>query len=83
MELLPTFRRGSEEASYYFIDRYLFSNASGLAGGMFPLDKLAAALRVVAVDVREHYGSVLSGDDATWGKIVALLTAPQEKRVLP
>jgi len=83
MELLPTFHRGTQQAAYYFIDRYLFSNASGFGGAMFPLDKLAAALRVVATDVREHYGLVLSGDDATWRKIVALLSAPQEKRVLP
>jgi len=81
--LLPTFHRGAQQAGYYFIDRYLFANASGFQGAMFPLDKLAAALRVVATDVREHYGAVLSGDDATWRKIVALLSAPQEKRVLP
>jgi hypothetical protein len=83
MELLPTFHRGAQQAGYYFIDRYLFSNASGFGGAMFPLDKLAAALRVVATDVREHYGLVLSGDDVTWRKIVALLNAPREKRVLP
>ena len=83
MELLPTFHRGTQRAGYYFIDRYLFSNASGFGGAMFPLDKLAAALRVVATDIREHYGAVLSGDDATWRKIVALLNAPRVKGVLP
>jgi hypothetical protein len=83
MELLPTFHRGAQQASYYFIDRYLFSNASGFGGAMFPLDKLAAALRVVVTDIREHYGAVLSGDDTTWHKIGSLLSAPREKRVLP
>lgn len=58
----------------------MFTNASGFHGAMFPLDKLAAALRVVATDVREHYGAVLSGDDATWQKITALRNAPREKR---
>jgi len=42
-----------------------------------------AALHAVAVDVREHYGLVLSGDDTTWRKIVAMQNAPREKRVLP
>jgi hypothetical protein len=83
MELLPIFHRGAEQASYYSIDRYLFANASGYGGAMFPLDKLAATLHAVAVDVREHYGLVLSGDDTTWRKIVAMLNAPREKRVLP
>jgi len=83
MELVPVFHRGAQQCDYYFIDRYLFANASGFHGAMFPLDKLAAALRVVATDMRDHYGLVLSGDDATWQKIVALLNAPREKRVLP
>ena len=83
MELVPSFHRGAERASYHFIDRYLFANASGYGGAMFPVDKLAAALHAVAVDVREHYGLVLSGDDTTWRKIVAMQNAPREKRVLP
>jgi hypothetical protein len=80
LELIPMFHRGTQQASYLFIDRYLFSNASGYAGAMFPLDKLPAALHAVATDIREHYGAVLSGDDATWAKISALLSTPQEKR---
>ncbi len=83
MELVPVFHRGAQQCDYYFIDHYLFTNASGFHGAMFPLDKLAAALRVVATDIREHYGAVLSGDDATWKKIVTLRNAPREKRGLP
>ena len=84
MELIPVFHRGAQRCEYLFIDHYLFANASGFHGPMFPLDKLAAALRVVATDIREHYELVLSGDDATWCKIVALQSAPREhKRVLP
>ena len=83
MELVPVFHRGVQHCDYYFIDRYLFASASGFHGAMFPLDKLAAALRVVATDIHEHYELVLSGDDATWRKIMALQNAPREKRVLP
>jgi hypothetical protein len=83
MELVPIFYRGKDEVSYYFIDRYLFSNTSGYAGAMFPLDKLATPIRNIANDIKQHYGLVLVGDDATWKKIMALLNAPTEKRVLP
>jgi hypothetical protein len=42
MELVPSFHRGAERASYHFIDRHLFANASGYGGAMFPVDKLTA-----------------------------------------
>jgi len=84
MELVPVFYRGAQQCDYHFIDHYLFANASGFHGAMFPFDKLAAALRVVATDIREHFELVLSGDDVTWRKIVALQSAPREhRRVLP
>jgi hypothetical protein len=83
MELMPMFCRGKEKVSYYFIDRYLFSNASGYAGCMFPLNKLAEPIQKIALDIKANYGLVLSGDNTTWGKIMALANAPQEKRVLP
>ena len=80
MEFFPTFSRGSTEANYYFIDYYLFANRSGYGGGMFPLDKLAAAIANIASDIRENYGSILAGDETTWTKISALLNAPREKK---
>jgi hypothetical protein len=83
MELMPMFCRGKDKVSYYFIDRYLFSNASGYAGCMFPLNKLAEPIQKIAHDIKNNYSLVLSGDDMTWKKIVALANAPQEKRALP
>jgi hypothetical protein len=83
MELQPIFQRGSTQIDYFFADRYMFENTSGYAGAMFPLDKLADALRVVASDIRDHYRLVLSGDDSSWKKLIALLSAPQTKRGLP
>ena len=83
MELVPVFHRGAQQCDYYFLDQHLFANASGFHGAMFPLNKLAAALHVVATDVRENFEPVLSGDNATWQKIAALLNAPRVKRGLP
>lgn len=84
MELVPVFHRGAQRCEYLFIDHYLFANAGGFHGPMFPLDKLGAALRAVATDIRDHYELVLSGDDAIWRKIAVLQAAPREnKRVLP
>ena len=83
MELLPVFHRAKEQAGYFFIDRYIFSNASGYSGAMFPLDKLANALHVVARDIQQHYDLILSGDDAMWQNILAMFNAPTRKRTLP
>lgn len=83
MELIPMFHRGKDAVSYYFVDRYLFSNASGYAGAMFPLDKLAAPICNIAQDIQKNYGAVLAGDEATWKKIMALVNAPKEKAFLP
>ena len=83
MELIPIFYRGKEQASYYFIDHYLFSNASGYAGAMFPLDKLASPIRNIAQDIQKNYQPILAGDEIIWKKIMALVNAPKEKRVLP
>ena len=83
MELVPMFHRGNDKVSYFFIDQYLFSNASGYAGCMFPLDKLAEPIRNIAQDIQKNYGLVLAGDEATWIKIMALANAPTEKRMFP
>jgi hypothetical protein len=83
MELMPMFCRGKDKVNYYFIDRYLFSNASGYAGCMFPLNKLAEPIQKIARDIKENYNLILVGNDATWEKIMALANAPQKKHTLP
>src|SRR5690606_19009069 len=63
-----------------FLDLNLHANASGLAGVMFPHDKLTDIIDRVASDIEQHYDTVLRGDPTVWHKIEKLLAAPQEKK---
>lgn len=74
------FRRGKIAAPYLFLDHNLHANASGLAGTMFQLDKLAPVIEEVAKDIEKNYAAVLLGDAAVWLKIEKLVLAPREKK---
>ena len=80
MEFQVLMRRGAAEAPYLFLDLNLRANASGLAGVMFPHDKLTDIIDRVASDIEQHYDAVLRGDPTVWHKIEKLLAAPQEKK---
>jgi hypothetical protein len=84
MELEVVFKRGRIAASYLFLDHNLHANASGLAGVMFPFEKLSPVIESVARDIQANYGAVLQGDPSVWQKIEKLVLAPREKkRFLP
>jgi hypothetical protein len=80
MELEIVFKKGKIAAPYLFLDHHLRANASGLAGIMFPHDKLAPVIDAAAKDIEANYGAVLRGDGAVWQKIEKLVLAPREKR---
>lgn len=80
VELEVVFKKGRIAASYLFLDHNLHSNASGLAGVMFPFEKLSPVIDSVAKDIRANYGAVLLGDAAVWQKIEKLVLAPREKK---
>lgn len=73
------FDRGGIETDYLFIDRELFGQRSGLDGNMFRPQNLAPIIELVAADIRDHFGSVLRGDDTEWARIQRLLDAPRPK----
>ena len=77
------FARAGVVVDYLFIDRELFARRSGLHGNMFVPEKLAPVIALVASDVREHFGSILEGDDKTWAHIKHLVDAPKSKARLP
>jgi len=52
---------------------------SGLHGNMFPPQKLAPVIDLVAADIRAHFNPVLKGDDTEWTRIKRLLEAPKGK----
>jgi hypothetical protein len=66
------FTRAGITASYLAIDRDLFDRRSGFHGDMFPPQKLEATMERIADDFREHYDSILSGDEAEWTRIARL-----------
>ena len=76
MEFDIVFQKEESRASYLFLDHNLFSNASGLSGPMFPIDKLAPVIEDVARDISIHYGGILSGEIRIWTKIKKLRSAP-------
>jgi hypothetical protein len=80
MELDVVFKKGPVAAPYLFLDHNLHANASGLAGCMFPFDKLAPVIESVAKDIRAHYEAVLLGDAAAWRKIEKIVLASREKK---
>jgi hypothetical protein len=77
------FQRAAVVADYLFIDRELFGWRSGLHGNMFAPQKLAPIVDRIADDIRDHFGPILAGDEAAWGRIKKMLDAPKEKRRLP
>lgn len=84
MELEIIFKKEKIAAPYLFLDHNLRANASGLAGCMFPFDKLAPVIDAIAKDIELNYGAVLRGDASVWQKIGKLVLAPKErKRYLP
>ncbi len=76
MEFEVTFQKEAARASYLFIDHNIFSNASGLAGPMFPVEKLAPIIADVALDIQAHYRSILDGEPEVWTRIRKLMSAP-------
>ena len=70
-----SFMRDDVEADYLLIDRELFGQRSGLAGNMFPPDKLGQVIDAVAADIRENYGAILRGDDDVWARIEKIVRA--------
>jgi hypothetical protein len=80
MELEVVFKKGRIAASYLFLDHSLHANASGLAGVMFPLEKLSPVIDSVARDIQANFGAVLQGDPSVWKKIEKLVLASREKK---
>ena len=80
MELEIVFKKGKIGAPYLFLDHNLRANASGLAGIMFPHDKLAPVIDSTAKDIEANYGAVLRGDLVVWQKIEKLVLAPRERK---
>lgn len=78
MELEVVFKKGKIVVPYLYLDYNLHANASGLAGIMFPHDKLAPVIVSAAKDIEANYGGVLRGDVAIWQKIEKLVLAPRE-----
>ena len=80
MELEVMFKKGKVSVDYLFLDHNLHANASGLAGPMFPLDKLAPVIAAVAKDIEMSYEAVLRGDAAVWQRIEKLIAAKRESK---
>ena len=84
MEFEVLFKKGKISADYLLLDHDLYANASGLAGPMFPIDKLAPVIGAVAKDIETNYEAVLRGDAAVWQRIEKLISAKREwKPYLP
>lgn len=83
MEFIPSFRHEDTCVSYCFIDTYLFANASGFAGPMFPIEKLEPVITRISADIDQHYHAILTGEPVVWRKLSALARAPREKPRLP
>ena len=82
-EFQVLFARAGVEADYFFIDRELFDRRSDLYGNMFPPQKVGQAIDRVAGNIREHFSSILLGEDSDWARIGRLLNAPKSKSRLP
>jgi hypothetical protein len=83
MEFNVNFQNANQKATYFFIDKYLFDNASGCAGCMFPPEKLDGIIFEVANDIEQNYKNILEGDLSIWRRIIANLNAPVTKSKLP
>ena len=80
MELEVVFKKGRIAASYLFLDHNLHANASGMAGVMFPFEKLSPVIDSVAKDIQANFEAVLQGDSSVWQRIEKLVLAPREKK---
>ena len=83
MQFEVLFARAGIDVDYLFIDRELFGRRSGLHGNMFPSQNVGEVIGRVASDIREHFSSILLGDDNEWARIKRLLEAPKAKARLP
>jgi len=83
MQFDITFARADVSATYLFIDREIFGQASGLHGDMFPADKLTPVIQRVAADIRTNYAALLHGEAAIWGRVARLRGIPPQARRLP
>jgi len=79
-EFCISFKKDNLRIGYLFIDAYIFANASGWAGDMFPFQKLAPEIDAVASDVAANYLPILQGEAGIWHKIEKLANAPKEKK---
>jgi hypothetical protein len=79
-EFCVSFKKNKLHASYLFIDTYIFANASGWAGDMFPFETLAPEIDAVAADIATNYLPILRGETGIWQKIEKLANAPREKK---
>jgi hypothetical protein len=83
MQFEVHFVRAELAVSYLEIDRDLFDRRSGLHGDMFPVEKLEAAVKRIAEDIREHYGLTLAGDEGEWSRLARLKAEPPRTPRLP
>lgn len=82
-EFQVLFARAGVQVDYLFIDRELFGRRSGFHGNMFPPQKVGQAIDHQAGDIREHFGSILLGEEDVWTDIIRLLNAPKFGTRLP
>ena len=82
-EFQVLFSRAGVQVDYLFIDRELFGRRSGFHGNMFPPQKVGHAIDHQAGDIREHFGSILLGEEDVWTDIIRLLNAPKFGTRLP
>ena len=83
MQFDVTFARDDVAATYLFVDREIFGQASGLHGDMFPVDKLEPVIHRVAAEIRAHYVPLLRGDAPFWDRVARLRQTPPKPRHLP
>jgi hypothetical protein len=77
------FERAGVASDFLAIDRGIFGSRSGLHGDMFPPQKLAAAIDLIAAQVHDDFRSILEGEEDAWHRIEQLSKAPNPVRHLP
>jgi len=70
-------------SDFLSIDRGIFGSRSGLHGDMFPPQKLAEAIDLIAAQVHDDFRPILEGEEDAWHRIEELRQAPNHKRRLP
>ncbi len=82
-QLQVRFEHAGVTSDFLSIDRGIFGSRSGLHGDMFPPQKLAAAIDLVAAQVHDDFGPILEGEEDAWHRIEQLREAPNQARRLP